>query len=353
MKKKLRVLILGSGGSPGINFIKALQLSKQPLYIVGTDVNKFFLELAPVDTKYVIRHQDEQQFVRDIIRIVKKERIDFIHSQPEEEVRILSKHAAEIPARMFFPDIQTIDIFQDKWKTHLALSAAGIPVAESVHLSGERSLQDTCKRYTGKTLWIRATKGAGGKASLPVTSYEQALMWIRYWFDKGLSWDDFVASDYLPGKEVSWLSLWKEGTLICSQQKERYQWVQANISPSGVGGTTAIQRTTHYERANQIGYDTIRAVDPQANGVFVVDMKENVKGVPCVTEVNVGRFFTTSLFFAAAGVNMPYIYVCLGMGLPIPHVAQYNAVEKDLYWIRVPDGGPVMIKEGNWTSHTL
>ena len=77
----------------------------------------------------------------------------------------------------------------------------------------------------------------------------------------------------------------------------------------------------------------------EPHGVFCVDMKENRQDRLCVTEINAGRFFTTSNFFAEAGCNMPAIAVRLGLGLPIPETQQYDAVPAGLYWVRQMDMG--------------
>ena len=67
--------------------------------------------------------------------------------------------------------------------------------------------------------------------------------------------------------------------------------------------------------------------------------------MPCVTEINIGRFFTTSNFFAAAGSNMPHSFVRLAFGDELPSLPVYNAVPQDIYWIRLIDKGPVLVHE--------
>lgn len=353
MSEAKRILVLGCGGSPGVNFIKALRLSKEKFYIVGVDVNKYFLEISPVDSKYYLPHPKVTKgYIDSLIKIIQKERIDFVHAQPDEEVKIISDCRNLLPAKTLLPSKNAVDIFQDKWLTYKSLLKAGIPVAKTYKVGNQNNLR---KIISGnkKPLWIRASRGAGGKASLPIKNFEQAKIWIDYWSDKGVKRDDFLIGEFLPGREVSWLSLWKEGKVICSQQKERMGWVQGNISPSGVGGTTALQKTSSYENVNRICTETVLTVDRNANGIYTIDTKENFRGIPCVTEINPGRFFTTSLFFATAGVNMPLLLVKLALNLPIPKVKQYNPLADDIYWIRVIDGNTSMMKDNQWTYKTI
>ncbi len=355
MPKDIRILLLGCGGSPGVNFIKALRLADKNVLIVGVDLGKYNLQGAPVAKKYLLERNpgEEKKYVQKIIQIIKKEKITFVHAQPDDEVKILSDYRDQIPATTFLPSKEAVDIAQDKWLTYRRLQSRGVPVARTFQLTDESSLKHVFKSIQGP-IWLRASRGYGGKASLPVDEIDHAKMWISYWIKHGgLTWDDFLASEKLPGREISWLSIWKDNKLICSQQKERVSWVQGHIAPSGVGGTTAVQKTTHEKKINDVCTATILALDKNPNGIYVVDTKENTKGIPCVTEINPGRFFTTSLFFATAGVNMPNIFVRAGLNLPIPKVKQYNCLPKDIYWIRILDDDATMVKNGQWRHKTL
>ena len=74
---------------------------------------------------------------------------------------------------------------------------------------------------------------------------------------------------------------------------------------------------------------------------------------PQVTEINAGRFFTTSNFLTAAGVNMPYLYARLAVGERVNGLPPFNAVEEGLYWVRMVDMGYKLVREGEWRSTRL
>ena len=82
----------------------------------------------------------------------------------------------------------------------------------------------------------------------------------------------------------------------------------------------------------------------QPQGVYCVDMKESEEGVPKVTEINAGRFFTTSNFFAAAGLNMPDIYVQCAMG-GHPERTASSPLPPGLHWVRMMDMGYALVGE--------
>jgi carbamoyl-phosphate synthase large subunit len=85
-----------------------------------------------------------------------------------------------------------------------------------------------------------------------------------------------------------------------------------------------------------------------------VDLKENAQGVPCVTEINPGRMFTTSYFFSFASktlrkdycANIPYLYTRLAYKETIPDMPKYNILPADVYWIRHMDAPARLVKDG-------
>jgi hypothetical protein len=44
-----RMLVTGAGGPAGINFISSLRMTDEELYIVGSDINTWHLELPDVE----------------------------------------------------------------------------------------------------------------------------------------------------------------------------------------------------------------------------------------------------------------------------------------------------------------
>ena len=349
-----KMILFGCGGSAGINFVKSLRLCREKVKIIGFDINRYYIELSPVDQRYLIPaiKQRSSETIDKVNELIKKGGIDFVHAQPDPEVGYVSEHREKFNAKTFFPSKEAVKICHDKMESYKTWKSKGVPVAKTIQIQNEGSLEKVFNELKG-TVWIRASKGAGGKASLPVDSVDEARMWIRFWTKYGLMWNDFIASEFLPGEEIAWNSVWADGKLLCSQGRIRIEWVQAGLTPSGVTGTTAIQKTVHDDSVNEIATKAIEAVDKKPNGIFSVDIKQDPEGNPKVTEINPGRFSTTSLFFSTYGVNMPEIYLKAAYGEKIKGVSPYNSVEKDVYWIRIPDGGPVMVKGDDWKSKPL
>lgn len=319
-------------------------------------MSRFHLELAPVDARYVVPRAGDPAYLSALNDLIAAERIDFVHAQPDGEVAFLARHREQVDAPTFLPRTETIELCQDKAGFADAVRAAGLPSPEFFHVESEEEL----RAATGEILaahakaWVRAVRGAGARASLPVTTPDQAVSWMRYWVEtRGLEPRDFMVTQFLPGREFAFQSLWHEGRLLTSQARERVEYLFGSLVPSGQTSTPSVARTVRRADVNELAISAIRALDPQATGIFCADLKEDEHGAPLLTEINAGRFFTTSNFFAVAGLNMPYEYVRLGLGEEPGGLPERDGLEEDLYWVRMIDMGYKLVREGEWTSREV
>ena len=351
-----RILVTGAGGSAAANFIKSLRLAPEPFYIVGTDIQPYHLQLAEVDKRYILPPASDPDYINRLNLLLERERIEFVHPQPDVEVLMISENRERINAKLFLPSKETIRICQDKMKTFQRLASKDVAVPASYFVSNVRDLEEALEVLLKKheKVWLRATRGAGARASLPVCRLEHARAWIDYWaFMHGVGYGQFMVSEFLPGKEFAFQSLWYNGKLIVSQARERIQYIFGHLTPSGQTSSPSVAKTVHRKDVNEIATKAVLAVDPNATGVFCVDLKENRDGIPCVTEINAGRFFTTSNFFAEAGCNMPYYYVKLAFGEEIPCLPQYDVIPEGWYWVRMVDMGHKLIKGEQWQAEKV
>ncbi len=351
-----RILVTGAGGPAAYNFVQSLRQSKEKFYIVGTDTNIYHLELTDLDASYVLPEVSDSEYLSKLNQVITKEKIQFVHPQPDPEVYFLSENRENINARLFLPDKKVIKICQDKMQLAKVLSRNMVPVAKSYSFRNEKEFSKKFKsllRYTDK-IWVRAIHGAGSRASLPVKTVRQAKAWIEYWESmKGIGFAGFMICEFLPGKEFAFQSLWKDGKLITSQARERIEYVFGNLTPSGQTSSPAVAKTVHRKDVNEIATKAIITIDKKVSGVFCVDLKENKDGIPCVTEINAGRFFTTSNFYPSVGFNMPYFYVKLAFGEKIPQLKKYDSLEENIYWIRMIDMGNKAVKGNIWKSRMI
>ena len=157
----------------------------------------------------------------------------------------------------------------------------------------------------------------------------------------------------MPGRNIAFHSLWKDGELVTSMARERLEYIYSYLAPSGIMGTPAVQKTVLDKEVNKISTEAVLAVDSNFNGIASVDLKENTEGVPCVTEINPGRMFTTSFFFSYASktlfhdfrINIPYLYTKLAFKESIPKLEKYDVLLADVYWIRHMDAPARLVKD--------
>lgn len=347
-----RILITGAGGPAAINFIMSLKIAPEKFYLVGTDTSYHSVRLAPTDSAHIVPKATKIGYIDAVNEIIRKERVELVHPQPDIEVEAISENRKRLEANVFLPTKHAIRTCQDKLQSAKLWLEKRVPTAKTMELRKESDIEKAF-RQLGTPLWVRARHGAGGRGSTPVSNKETALSWIQYWKSRGEKWE-FIAQEYLEGRNLGFHSLWKDGELITSMLRERIEYIYPHLAPSGITGTPMVQRTNHDEKANDVATRAVLAIDSHYNGIACVDLKENNKGVPCVTEINAGRMFTTSFFFSYASkilynnysANVPYLYVKLAYKEVVPNIPKYNVLPEELYWIRHIDAPAKLVRDG-------
>ena len=351
-----RIVVTGAGGSPAANFVHSLRLAPEPFHVVGTDTSAFHLELAPVDARYLLPPADDPGYLDELNAVAEAEGAELVHPQPEQEVLLLAREHQRLRAATFLPQAETVEICQDKATFAGRMVEAGLATPRFARAEDEESLRASTAAILEdrEQAWVRAVRGAGARASLPVATPDQAVAWAEYWIERrGLAYADFMVSEFLPGREFAFQSIWRDGELVTSAARERLEYVFGHLMPSGQSSSPSVARTVRRQDVNETAAQAVLAVDDRATGVFCVDLKEDEDSRPLVTEINAGRFFTTSNFLAEAGANMPYSYVQLALGQSPNGLARFDAVEPDLYWVRMIDMGFKLVREGEWQSRRV
>ena len=343
------VLLTGAGGSAAANVFDSLRRAENRYRVVGADISPVRLHLSLATDRCLLPAVSSDRYLDALIATLDHYRIDVLHAQPDPEVLAISRERRSIPAATFLPAHEAIEIASDKARFAERMEHHGVPVPSSVDFADRASAADQTEALLQRheRVWVRARRGAGARASLPVRSVDQALSWIDWWTaEKGLEVSDFMAAEMLPGREFAYQSIWQHGSLIAGQARERVEYLYGFLTPSGQTSTPAVARTVRDERVDRIAQQAISALDPSPHGVYCVDIKESSAGDPRVTEINTGRFFTTSNFFAAAGLNMPDMAMRAALGETLQPVGS-SPLDADLYWIRMVDMGYCLVAEND------
>lgn len=336
-----RIYIGGAGGAPSNNFIQSVRRSARGHHLIGASSVPSDLMLADVDERYVVPYAAAPTYRTCILAVLTRTHPSFMHVQSDYEVLAVSRMRDDILAlgvRLFLPSARTIEHCVDKAKSHGIWAAAGLIVPRTILLNTPEDLKRAFD-VLGERIWIRATVGGGGRGALPTGRFDFA----RAWIDEHDGWGSFTAAELLTDRSVTWQSIWHEGELVVAQARRRHKWNYGNRTLSGVTGITGVGETCSDEDVTRTALDAISAIDSRPHGVFCVDMTYDRNGVPNPTEINIGRFFTTSYFFTSAGVNFPEIYCDLALEGRFPSLARkINPLPDGLIWIRGMDVTPVL-----------
>lgn len=311
--------------------------------MVGTSCVATDLFLADVDERYWVPPANNADYRDKVLALTKHVKPDFMHLQNDFEVRAISRMREEIVEqgiKLFMPRAEVIENCVDKNASYKLWRAAGVRTPETILLRDEGDLKASFDRL-GETIWLRAIEGGGGKGAVATSDFEFGKRWI----DRFKGWGMFTAAELLSPETVTWLSIWHEGELVVAQTRRRRNWSFGDRTLSGVTGVTGVGETYSAEGITQISLDAIAAVDDHPHGIYGVDITYDLMGRPNVTEINISRFFTTVHFFTAAGLNMPRIFVDIGLYDQFPSLERkINPLPDGLLWIRGMDRPPVLAK---------
>jgi carbamoyl-phosphate synthase large subunit len=275
-------------------------------------------------------------------RVIETERIDLLIPNNDVDVRMVSDLRDEIACRLFLPRKHVIELCQDKLDLTVFLRSRGVHAPLTYPIEDLDTIDETFARLApAPLLWCRIRTGSSSAGATPVKTPEQARGWIAYWQEmRGVPATSFTLSEYLPGRDYSFQCLWKSGRLVLAKMSERLSYFGGGNSPSGVSSTPALAKTVFEPAVAEVCEAAIRAIDPEMSGVCCFDLKEDARGVPCVTEINAGRFaMITSIYDLTGKHNMAETYVRLAVDEPVHIADEYDVVE-DHYLVRDLDTLP-------------
>jgi len=290
----------------------------------------------------VIPPADHPEWSEVLRWIIKTERLQLIIPTVDSDVESLSRARKKLDEYLFLPGEAVLSVCRDKYRLISLLRRNGIdaPLTYPVRdLNGVNRIFQQLKG--GRPLWCRVRSGAGSLGALPVQTPEQARSWIRYWKEmRGVPVTAFVLSEYLPGRDFGCQSVWKDGRLVLIKTYERLSYLGMGSQPSRFSSVAALAKTVIEPKIVETCVRAIKLLDAKASGVFSVDLKEDVRGIPCITEIGVGRFTSATNIFDLTGKhNMAKTFVQLARGVPVKIEDSYDAAP-DWYMMRDLDGPP-------------
>ncbi len=348
----MNILITGVGGPTPRSFARAIKEigNLTSAKIFGTDINRYAIGLYqhPLFEKcYLTPRSSEPGYWEFTEQLIRDHAIDMAVILPETEVIAWSRRQATgtLPCKALIPDLTLAETLVDKAILTRLLDPHGL-VPASVGIDPNNSnLQSDIEEKLSYPFWVRSATGSSGLGSFKVQSYRDLQNWITINPDV----TNFLASEYLSGRNLACKLLYFEGQLIRAACGERVNYIMAKTSPSGITGNTSYGRLLNDEKVFETGRKAMEIVFEKTgapkHGFFTVDLKEDATGRPFVTEINVRHVAFTSAF-AAGGANLCEDTIRLLENDPaFDRNFKHYQFEDGLIFLRDVDAAPIIMKE--------
>lgn len=351
--RKIKILVNGIGGPSPRSNAKSLKnygnYSKYELY--GTDINKYAHDLYDNELykrTYVIPPAKHPDYWSEINKIIKENQIEYALVQPEYEVLEWAKKAEndDLPCKALIPGLKLAETLYDKSIMSEYLEGTDL-IPKSYILKSDLSNTEEIEKVIGYPFWIRSSSGSMGLGSLKITDRRTLQNWIFINPDV----DQFLASEYLPGRNLACKLLYFNGELIRAACGERVNYIMSKVAPSGITGNTSFGRLINDEQVfkrSKMAMDILfDKTGTKKHGFFTVDLKEDKDGKAFLTEVNI-RHVAFSLCFAIGGINFAEDTIRLLEGdKSYDRNFKLHQFEKDLIFLRDVDVTPIVMKESD------
>ncbi|MBB3229545.1 hypothetical protein [Halomonas stenophila] len=347
MTDRINILVTGVGGPTPRSFVRSILESACERYrFVGVDANPLGIGLYDRDSyldTYVVPEADSDDYWSAIGRIVNRHEIALAVVMPEVEVLAWARAQEEhrLPCKAFVPAYQASRVLVDKKAMHDVLHGKQY-LPKHCTFSNGADIGDLPLPYP---FWVRATTGSSGLGSLKVNNRQALDEWVRI----NPAVEEFIASEFLPGRNLACKLLYVDGQLLRSACAERVEYIMAKVAPSGITGNTAFGRLINDRHLVDIADDAIREVFArhgiQPHGVFTADLKEAADGQPMITEINV-RCVAFVSALARAGANLPLDYLEANLNPDgFSFAYRHYVFQDDMIFLRDVDEAPVVMKE--------
>ena len=347
----MKILITGVGGPTPRSFAIALKnYSKYADFeFIATDINPLSIGLYQKDLfkkSYIVPPASAKSYWQIIESIIKENNIEYAVILPELEVIEWSKRQYEgkLPCKVLLPDIVLAKLLVDKAKMTDILKGLNL-VPKSVEFSRDDENLERISEHLGYPYWVRSTSGSSGLGSLKIEDENSLKNWIHI----NPNVHSFLASKFLPGRNLACKMLYFNGKLLRAAIGERVHYIMSKVAPSGITGNTSFGRLLNepkvFEVANKAMEHMFKYSGAEKHGFFTVDFKEDKNGNPYITEVNV-RHVAFTQCFAAGGANFAEDTMRLLDNDPsFDKKFKLYEFEKDLIFLRDVDSLPIIMKE--------
>lgn len=296
MSSDPRVLVTGVGGPSGVSILRAM--ADEPVVMLGGDIDPYAAGLYLLDParRHILPRGDDPRIASMLLDLCRAESVDVLIPTVDSELLPLANARAAFAAEgvtLVVAQPATLEVCLDKWRlAERCAPAVRVPRTWLVDASFDPSapaLPAICKPRSGSgSRGIVLVERRAGLEALPRDG-------------------SLLVQEHLPGPEHSLDVLARaDGHVAAVVPRERLK------VDSGIAVTA---RTKHDDRLDAFAREVARLI--RLTTVANVQVKEDVRGVPALLEVN-PRFPGTMPLTIAAGVDMPALAIGEALGRAIP-----------------------------------
>lgn len=146
--KDVRILVTGVGSVAAVSVCRCFKSVKErKIYVVGTDI-KGYVPNKNIDKYYQNKRYDDKDFIKHLLDICKKEKINLIMPLVDGELYNIAKHRKEflkIGTIVCLNNAETIKLIQNKYELYKYLEKNNIAVPNTVLFNNVNEFINGCK----------------------------------------------------------------------------------------------------------------------------------------------------------------------------------------------------------------
>lgn len=305
--EKIKVLVTGACGVTSRSVVRSLNTSKifsSRCEFIGTDIcNLLYAPYEGLYKKlYYVPPFYDERYSQIIQKIIDENAIEYAFVIPEPEEQFWAEHPFQNVKFMRIPADFGSNVLS-KRKLYENLENTGY-IPNYQILENEIILHQKNSIKLSYPMWIRdySEGTTSGKGSYLAYDYEHLCAWVK--INENI--DTFMLAEYLPGRNLACFLSYYNGELLQYGVAERICYLMGKVAVSGITGNTSYGRLLNDQKPYEIALAGVNKIlelcNEPMNGLIVVDMKENIDGIPLITEINLRHVAFTSTF-ANAGLN--------------------------------------------------
>ncbi|MDD5173071.1 MAG: ATP-grasp domain-containing protein [Patescibacteria group bacterium] len=320
--QKINILITGTGAPGAPSIIQSLRVINRKIKIIGVDMDENSVGFSMVDKYYLVRPAENKNFIKDILQIAKKEKIDVIIPLVTKELLKFSENKKLFEKeniKVSISDPLGLKIANNKYLLMKHCLKENIPVPEFKLVKNynefKRAVFDLGYPKNNVCFKPPVSNGMRGfriltksinrldillnqKPDDVLTSLEEIAPVLK----GAKSFPDLLVMEYLPGQEYSVDILVDNGRCIVVVPRSRDK---LKMGISFVGTTVKDQEIIKYSKKI---VETLKL-----NGNIGLQFKRDKKEIPKIIESN-PRVQGTMVLATASKANLVYgaVQLCLG-----------------------------------------